>query len=267
MTSLADLMSMKSRKVLITGAAGFLGRTMANTMAEIGAELILVDLPGSNFELIERQLLDCWQTTPLILECNLEIESDRLELIASVNSLADGFNCLINNAAFVGSADLQGWAVPFEHQSLDTWKRALEVNLTAIFHLSQAFTPILRNAKGGNIINIGSIYGEFGPDWRLYENTNMGNPAAYGASKGGLIQFTRWLATTVAPDVRVNIVSPGGLFRDQSEEFVQKYKDRTPLGRMATEEDFQGAIAYLASDLSRYVTGQNLRIDGGWGSW
>ena len=95
----------------------------------------------------------------------------------------------------------------------------------------------------------------------------MSNPAAYGASKGGLIQLTRWLATTIAPQVRVNAISPGGIFRNQPSEFLDRYKLKTPLGKMATEDDFRGAIAYLASDLSNYVTGQILQVDGGWGVW
>lgn len=95
----------------------------------------------------------------------------------------------------------------------------------------------------------------------------MGNPAAYGVSKGGLIQLTRWLSTTLAPSVRVNCISPGGVARGQAEEFVRRYELRTPLGRMATEDDLRGAIAYLASDLSAYCTGHNLVVDGGWSAW
>jgi NAD(P)-dependent dehydrogenase (short-subunit alcohol dehydrogenase family) len=117
------------------------------------------------------------------------------------------------------------------------------------------------------VINIASIYGLYGPDWSLYENTRMGNPAAYAVSKGGMIQLTRWLSTTIAPHVRVNTISPGGIFRNQPDEFVQKYNRKVPLGRMATEEDFRGAIGFLASDLSAYITGQNLMVDGGWGTW
>jgi NAD(P)-dependent dehydrogenase (short-subunit alcohol dehydrogenase family) len=101
----------------------------------------------------------------------------------------------------------------------------------------------------------------------LYEATEMGNPAAYAASKGGLIQLTRWLATVLAPDIRVNTLTPGGIARNQPEIFTERYIRRTPLQRMAVEEDFKGAALYLASDLSSYVTGQNLIVDGGWTVW
>jgi len=174
---------------------------------------------------------------------------------------------LVNNAAFVGTSDLQGWVTDFDRQTVETWRRVLEVNLTAAFDLSKGLAPLLRERAGGCIINIGSIYGSYGPDYRLYEGTEMGNPAAYAASKGGIIQLTRWLATTLGPEVRVNTISPGGVFRSQPEVFVKRYRERTPLARMATEDDFRGAIVYLASDLSAYVTGQNLAVDGGWGIW
>ncbi len=267
MTTLKQLMDLSGRRALITGATGHLGRMMADTLAELGADLLLVDRPGSNFEPLRHELREKWQTRSESLECDLESEQERLAMISAAKGDGGGLNILINNAAFVGTADLEGWVVPFEEQTLGTWRRAMEVNLTAAFHLCQAFTPSLRAAEGGNIINIGSIYGEHGPDWRLYEGTSMGNPAAYGASKGGLIQLTRWLATTIAPDVRVNAISPGGVFRDQSKSFVERYVARTPMGRMATEDDFRGAVAFLASDLSKYVTGQNMAVDGGWGEW
>jgi NAD(P)-dependent dehydrogenase (short-subunit alcohol dehydrogenase family) len=102
---------------------------------------------------------------------------------------------------------------------------------------------------------------------RLYEGTKMGNPAAYAASKGGLLQLTRWLATVLAPKIRVNALTPGGVWREQPEAFHERYRLRTPLGRMAAESDFKGAAAYLASDMSEYVTGQNLIVDGGWTAW
>ena len=267
MTTIKELINLKGRRALITGATGGLGKIMADTLAELGADLVLVDRPGSDFQDISETLIQRWRIKIDHRHCDLELEDQRAELMDWLKSSGESLNILINSAAFVGTSELQGWAVPFEEQTVNTWRRALEVNLTAVFELCQGVTPMLRGAEGASIINIASIYGEYGPDWRLYEGTKMSNPAAYGASKGGLIQFTRWLATTIAPHVRVNAISPGGIFRNQPEKFVTRYNARTPLGRMATEDDFRGVIAFLASDLSKYVTGQNLAVDGGWGIW
>ena len=267
MATLRELSDMSDRRVLITGGAGHLGRVMAETLAELGASIILLDRPGAQFESIQHDLVHKWKVGCLCIECDLESEEERNCAIQEIKSDGKGLNCLINNAAFGGTTALEGWVTPFEEQSLATWRRALEVNLTAPFHISQAFAPELRAAKGGNIINITSIYGEVGPDWRIYKGIEMGNPAAYGASKGGLAQLTRWLATTLAPDIRVNAISPGGIFRNQPQAFVGRYVTKTPINRMAIEDDYRGVIAYLASDLSAYVTGQVMRVDGGFGIW
>ncbi len=267
MTTIKELSNLKGRRALITGATGGLGRIMADTLAELGADLVLVDLPDSDFDNLSAILTERWGVKIECRVCDLEQQAQRTDLMDSLKSSGQSLNILINNAAFVGTSDIQGWAVPFEQQTIETWRRALEVNLTAIFDLCQGLTPLLKAAEGASIINIASIYGLYGPDWKLYEGTDMSNPAAYGASKGGLIQLTRWLATTIAPRIRVNTISPGGVFRNQHESFVQRYEAKTPLGRMATEDDFRGAIAYLASDLSKYVTGHNLAVDGGWGIW
>jgi NAD(P)-dependent dehydrogenase (short-subunit alcohol dehydrogenase family) len=267
MLTIKNLMDLRGRRALITGATGCLGQVMAHTLGELGADLILLDRPGASFTSLEHELTSKWDVNVELLRCDLEIEADRLKIIDDIGSNEKGLNILINNAAFVGTSDLQGWVVPFERQRIDTWRRVIEVNLTAAFHLSQAFTSLLKESENGSIINVTSIYGEYGPDWGLYKGTTMGNPAAYGVSKGGLAQLTRWMATTVAPNVRVNAIAPGGLLRNQPEVFRNRYIEKTPLRRMATEDDFRGAVAYLASDLSSYVTGQILHIDGGWGVW
>ena len=260
-------MSLKGRCALITGATGHLGSVMADTLAELGADLVLVDRPGSDYQAVTTSLNERWGARPQCRDCDLEQQSQRKSLIDWIETRDQGLNIIINNAAFVGTSELQGWAASFEHQTIETWRRALEVNLTAVFELCQGLALMLRAAEGASIINIASMYGIYGPDWSLYEETNMANPAAYAASKGGLIQLTRWLATTVAPSVRVNAVSPGGVFRNQDLKFVERYSARTPLKRMATEDDFRGAVAFLASDLSAYMTGQNISVDGGWGVW
>lgn len=267
MTTIKTLLNLKGRRALITGASGVLGRMMADTLAELGAELILVDLPGSELDGLVELIEEKWNVKSHYYYCNLEEQEQRTELLSFINTTFDELSILINNAAFIGASDLNGWSVSFEEQTVDTWRRAIEVNLTSVFELCKELTPLLKKSKGANIINIASIYGKYGPDWRLYDDTSMSNPAAYSASKGGLIQLTRWLATTIAPNVRVNAISPGGVFRNQPEQFVPRYESRTPLARMATEDDFRGAIAYLSSDMSSYVTGQNLEVDGGWGVW
>ena len=265
MKDLKTLMDMTGRRALITGGAGHLGRTMGDSLAELGAEVLLVDVPGAQTQAVAEDIAARRGVAVTALDCNLEDADARVALAAQV--APDGQSVLVNNAAFVGTAGLTGWAEPFEGQSVETWRRALEVNLTAGFHLCQLFSAALKTGPGGSIINIGSIYGQWGPDYALYEGTAMSNPAAYAASKGGLIQFTRWLSTTLAPDVRVNVISPGGVSRSQPSSFEERYSARTPLRRMANEDDFRGAIAYLASDLSTYVTGQVLAVDGGWGAW
>ncbi len=267
MTTIKELSNLKGRRSLITGATGGLGKVVADTLAELGSNLILVDRPGCDIASLSESISDRWGVKTEYYFCDLEHQAQRSKLISTMTSSGNGLNILINNAAFVGTSDLQGWSVPFEDQSVETWRRALEVNLTAIFDLCKGLSPLLKLAEGASIINIGSIYGQHGPDWSLYEGTSMGSPAAYCASKGGVIQLTRWLATTIAPWARVNAISPGGIRRNQAVEFIHRYESRTPLRRMATEDDFRGAIAYLASDLSRYVTGQNLAVDGGWGVW
>jgi NAD(P)-dependent dehydrogenase (short-subunit alcohol dehydrogenase family) len=265
--TIAALMSLRNRRALITGATGNIGRVIALTLAELGADLLLVDRPGSDYTGVTGEIEKNWTVRIEQIDCDLEAQDDREQLIETVRNQSGGLDVLVNNAAFVGASELAGWSTDFERQSIETWRRALEVNLTASFDLTKGLAPLLKQSKGGSIINIASIYGRYAPDYRLYEGTEMGNPAAYAASKGGLIQLTRWLATTLAPKVRVNAISPGGVFRNQPDTFVRRYENRTPLGRMATEDDFRGAVAYLASDLSLYVTGQNVAVDGGWGIW
>ena len=267
MTTFKSLSDLTGRNALITGAAGVLGSAFAETLAEMGCNLILVDLPNSSLDSLGKDIKSKWKTQVDLIFCDLENEKDRKKLISEVKQNYGELNVLINNAGFVGSNKLDGWTTTFENQSVETWRRAFEVNITAAFELCQGFVSLMQKSKGASIINIASIYGHLGPDWRLYEGTEMGNPAAYSASKGALIQFTRWLSTTLAPSIRANVVCPGGVFRNQPLSFVAKYEERTPLGRMATRDDLKGAIGYLASDLSAYMTGQILSVDGGWGAW
>ena len=143
----------------------------------------------------------------------------------------------------------------------------MSVNVLAPFFLIQACAPLLKASPCASVVNVASIYGVVGPDMKIYEGTSMTNPAAYAASKGGLIQLSRWLATTLAPQVRVNTITPGGIDRGQPQSFIDSYTARTPLARMGTEGDVSGSITFLLHPDSSYITGHNLLVDGGWTAW
>lgn len=267
MTSLKELQNMHGRVVVITGAAGHIGRTIAFTLAELGAFLVLLDRDYDGLRSLEGELETSWSGRCTKIHCDLSDENARLKAIGDIKDLHGRCSCLVNNAAYGGDANLSGWREELDGQSLDSWRAAIEVNLTAPFHFSQQLAGLLKTSPGGNIINIASIYGSYGPDWSLYEGTGMGNPAAYGSSKAGLIQLTRYLATYLAPSVRVNAISPGGILRVQDKRFVDRYEAKVPLRRMGTEGDLMGAISYLATDLSSYVTGEIIEVSGGFGIW
>lgn len=258
---------MSDRVVLITGGAGHIGQAMAFTLAELGASLLLLDIDDARLKKCASRITDEYGVTVNYLTIDLEDNSQVASVPEHVKALYGRLDVLINNAAFVGVSNLDGWSVEFCDQSLNTWRRAFEVNLTSVFSLVQGCRDMLEATGNGVIINVASIYGEYGPDLRLYAGTSMNNPAAYAVSKGGLIQFTRWLSTVLAPKIRVNAISPGGVFRNQPETFVSRYIDKTPLRRMASEDDFKGVVAFLASEMSSYVTGQNILVDGGWSVW
>lgn len=263
MKDFAQLSCMKGKSALITGAFGHLGKTLSTTLAGLGADLILVDLKESISLEYVGLLTETFGISVQTYSCDLEREDDRKKLISEVLKIGK-LDVLINNAAFVGTSNLEGWSTDFNSQSTNTWRRAFEVNLTAPFDLIRDLSPLLGIGSNGSIINIGSIYGQVAPSWEIYEGTGMSNPAAYATSKGGLVQLTRWLSTTLAPKIRVNSILPGGIYRGQDINFVSNYERLTPMGRMANEDDFIGAIGFLASDLSKYVTGQSINVDGGW---
>ncbi|MBI3252266.1 MAG: SDR family oxidoreductase [Candidatus Omnitrophica bacterium] len=267
MRSLRELMDLEGRVALITGGGGHLGSAMGDALAELGATIVVLDSAPDVCVQTATRIHETFSVETLPLVIDLADEAAVRSVPGRILDRLGRLDILVNCAALVGTSELKGWAVSFAEQRSDTWRRALEVNLTAPFVLVQACAEALARSRHGSVINIGSIYGIVGPDMSLYENTSLGLPAAYSATKAGLIQLSRWLATVLAPKVRVNSITLGGVWRNQPEAFHRRYVARTPLGRMATEEDIKGATAYLASDLSLYVTGENLVLDGGWTAW
>jgi len=260
-------MNLNGRVALITGGAGHIGSVLCEALAELGASIVVLDSQGQSCTEVAARLHDQYGVETLPLMTDLSEEAQIRSVPELVLNRFQQLDILVNCAALAGTSGREGCAVPFATQSAATWRLVLEVNLIAPFLLTQIFAEALAASGDGSVINIGSIYGMVGPEMSLYENTKMGNPAAYAASKAGLLQLTRWLATVMAPRVRVNAVTLGGVWRGQSQSFSSRYVARTPLERMATEEDMKGAVAYLASDLSSYVTGHNLVVDGGWTTW
>ena len=258
-----DLTDLTDRTAVVTGGAGPLGAVLADALAAAGARVVVVDLhsdacaavvdalPGSGHVAVAADLLEPQGLSSVV---------DAVEQVGACD-------VLVNNAAFTGTSGVPGYAVPFEEQTDDAFAMALALNLTAPFSLTRRLAPLLRAGGHGSVVNVSSIYGLVGPNMGLYEGTRMGNPAAYAASKGGLSQLTRYLATVLAPEVRVNAFAPGGIARGQDDAFVGRYERLTPLARMATEDDFRGVVTWLASDASAYVTGQVVAVDGGWTAW
>jgi len=267
MRTLKQLMDLQGRVALITGGAGHIGLVLGEGLAELGASIVVLDVDQAAAAMTAGTIAENYNVKTHALAVDL---TDMAAVQSAPQKVVDEFgrlDILIHSAAYGGDTKFPGWAVPFQQQTTEAWDRALRVNLTSAFALSQAAQQPLLESGHGSIILLSSIYGLVGPDMSLYEGTGMNNPAGYGASKGGLLQLMRYLATVLAPQIRVNAISPGGVWRNQAEQFHARYRARTPLDRMATEEDLKGAAAYLASDLSNYVTGHNLVVDGGWTIW
>ena len=267
MTALRTLMDLTGRVALVAGGAGHIGRAAASALAELGADIVIVDRDAEATAEAAAAVGRDFPVRALGLAVDMADDGRLRAIPAEIEDRLGRLDILVHTAALVSATPIAGYAVPFAEQSAAAWRQALEINLTSLFVLAQASAELLTRSGHGSIVALGSIYGLVGPDLGLYADTGMGNPAAYAASKGGVLQLTRWLATALAPDIRVNAISPGGVFRHQDPRFVERYVAKTPLGRMATEADLIGAIAYLASDLSSYVTGQNLVVDGGWTAW
>lgn len=267
MRTLKQLMDLQNRVALITGGAGHIGRVIGESLAELGASIVVLDIDQAAADTVASEIA----VNNNVKASGLAVDLTDLAAVkatpARVVQEYGRLDIVVHSAAYGGDTKFPGWAVPFNEQTTEAWERALRINLTSAFALAQAARQPLTDSRHGSIVLISSIYGLVGPDLSLYEGTEMANPAGYGASKGGLLQLMRHLSTVLAPDIRVNAISPGGVWRQQPEQFHDRYRARTPLGRMATEEDLKGAAGYLASDLSSYVTGHNLVVDGGWTVW
>jgi len=262
-----DFSSLKDRVVLITGGSGHIGSALTIAFLTQGCKVVTTDIHANR---IDPEILGfefSGQVRHRHIIADLRDLAAVAELPLQVQAAFGGLDIIVAGAAFTGDSMDDGWTVPFTQQDESLWADALKINLTSNFTLVKAASPLLTESGNGSAIFLGSIYGMVAPQPKLYEGLQLDNPAGYAVSKAGLTQLAQWLASTMGPDVRVNTVTPGGIFRDQDPTFIERYESRTPLGRMATEEDVVGPVLFLASDLSKYVTGINLVVDGGFSLW
>ena len=262
-----DRFQLTGRTAFVTGCFGHVGQSICAVLAELGATVIGSDVLSQS---------DWGRSETLLSASNVELDFVPIDLSSSsameegvlrVKALTNRVDILVNNAATVKVVGPGGAIKGLVDESDEAFRIALDVNLVAPFALVRELLPLLRESGNASIINVASIYGLLGPVPHLYEGTEMTSHAAYAASKGGLVQLTRYLATMLAPGIRVNAIAPGGLERNQEASFVDRYVQRTPMARMGRESDLEGAVAWLAGDAASYVTGQVIAIDGGWTSW
>ncbi len=260
-----ELFSLEDKVAVVVGGAGQIGAQTCEAFVGAGARVAVVDLVADAIDLDEPNRL----AVPTDI-----VDPDSME--AARRRVLDRFgrvDIVVNHAHYKGDPRHlrpgHDFFAPFEEYPLDIWRATVDVNLTGLFLSCQIFGSILADQGGGAIINTSSTYGLVSPQHGMYGESGINSPIAYATTKAAVINFSRYLATYWADrSVRVNTISPGGVRNEgQSPEFVDAYEARTPLGRMAEASDYQGAMVFLASDASSYMTGANLVVDGGWTAW
>lgn len=263
--SLQQLLSLKGKTAIVTGGAGYLGTAISETLAELGSNLVLAS----------RDLAKCQKKCDDIMRLNggsiraAAIELDVLEkgsataFFDQVHEHFDAIDILVNNA---WSGNKNSW----ESISDEDWDYDINMSLNSVFRFTKAAFPDLKASKGV-ILNIASMYGHIGPDYRIYDGKEFANPPSYGAAKAGVIQFTKYLASFLSPhQIRVNALSPGAFPHPPTQlhtAFMEKLSSKNPMNRIGQPDELKGAVALLCSDAGSYITGQNICVDGGWAIW
>ncbi|MGD9562435.1 MAG: SDR family oxidoreductase [Pyrinomonadaceae bacterium] len=252
-----DLFRLDGRVALVTGGAGIYGLHISRALAEAGAHVVIAS----------RNRDQCERVAAVMTDDGLQVSAEFLDLGSSdsIRELRDKIvsghrklDILFNNAVARAGGDPST-------VTEDDWVSAMKINSTGFFMASKIFGEQMIEQRSGVMVNIASIYGVVGPNFNIYEGTDITSPANYAFAKGGMVNFTRYAASYYGRfGIRVNSISPGGFQTDQPDVFITNYSKQTPLGRMATDDDIKGPAVFLASDASAYVTGQNLLVDGGW---
>ncbi|MBB6001897.1 SDR family oxidoreductase [Arcicella rosea] len=267
-STIPQLFSLVGKTAIVTGGTGLIGKKHCEALKAVGANVVVADIAQANPKAFAETLGEN------ALGVNIDVTNET-SLIDAKNEILARFgsiDILVNNAAIndmFENPELAASLSAFEKYPLESFRKSLEVNVLGVFLCSQVFGAVMAEQGSGSIINIASTYGIVGPDQSIYRNEAgeqlFFKSPSYPTTKGAIINFTRYLAAYWGnKGVRVNTLSPGGVENSQDEYFVKNYSAKTLLGRMATSSDYQGALIYLASDASAYMTGTNLVVDGGW---
>ena len=276
-TPASELFRLDGRVVLVTGGAGLLGRRYCEAILDVGGRVVIADLDGTRAASLAAEL-----SAEDALGVGIDV-ADEISVQAAVDQAVARFghlDVLVNNAALTvrgGSETMaRDYFAPFEQYPRELWDRALSVNLTGMMLCAQAVgRQILAQGTPGVVVNVSSTYGVVAPDQRIYEgvkspyaDTGFNTPVSYAVTKTAVLGLTRYLATYWASkNIRVNALTPHGVFDNHDETFVRNFVYRSPLGRMARNDEYRGALLFLISDASSYMTGTNLIVDGGWTAW
>jgi NAD(P)-dependent dehydrogenase (short-subunit alcohol dehydrogenase family) len=266
-----ELFSLEGKTAIVTGASGLLGKEHCIALADAGAHVVACDIDDTKLKSFVKELKIESVAVAMDVTSKESVESVRDYVLNKFG----GIDILVNNAAINDMFESPKAATEqskFENYPLEMWKKSLDVNVTGVFLCSQVFGKVMADQGSGSIINIASTYGMVAPDQSLYIKADgtqsFFKPPAYTTTKGAVIAFTKFLASYWGKSgVRVNSLSPGGVENGQDEFFIEKYSAKTQLGRMAAPCDYRGAIVFLASGASNYMTGTNLVVDGGWTAW
>jgi NAD(P)-dependent dehydrogenase (short-subunit alcohol dehydrogenase family) len=264
--------SLADRVAVVTGACGKLGPVWIDALVEAGARVAALDLPGAAEPPLLLEVAGRAGGAVRRFDCDI---TDRASIDAAALAVVDAIgepSILVNNAGVDQPPDSPAARHPLHELPVDGFRRMVDVNLIGTFQAIQVFGGRMAAAGGGSIVNIGSLYASVSPDPHFYDHLAGSAPfiksPAYGASKAGVVNLSKFFATHWADrGVRVNTLSPGGVLAGQDEDFKRKYGARVPLGRMASVDDLKGPLVFLASSASSYVTGHELRVDGGFTAW
>jgi Dehydrogenases with different specificities (related to short-chain alcohol dehydrogenases) len=242
-------MLLENKVILVTGGSGLIGKSIVKDAKSKGAIVINADI---------NVISDPEAGTIKLDIADEKSISDTVDTIYKKFTRIDG----LVNAAYPRTSD---WGSVFNEVKLDSWRKNVDMQMNSVFYICQQVAKYMLIKQKGSIVNLASIYGIVGNDFSIYEGLNMSSAPAYSAIKGGIINFSRYLASYFGKkNIRVNCVSPGGIFDNQNPEFVRRYNEKVPLGRMGNPEDISPTVSFLLSDEAQYITGQNIAVDGGW---